>query len=124
MREASTLMLQIVSQGHVAEGGESLRSNVVHDDGDAKTMFAAEDVLEKGRLSRALKHSQRRKHDRRTRREADEKAGEKCHGQSLGRDARFLCALALGALLDAILGHFDEISCVRLEKSQINDCRR
>lgn len=47
-------MLQIVSQGHEEEGWGCLRSNVVHDDGDAKTMFATEDVLEKSRLSRAL----------------------------------------------------------------------
>lgn len=47
-------MLHIVSQSHDGEGWGSLRSNVVHDDGDAKTMLAAEDVLEESRLSRAL----------------------------------------------------------------------
>ena len=92
--------------------GGSLRSNVVHDDGDAKTMFTAEDVLEESRLSRALEYSQRRTNNRRTRREAYQETGEKCHRQSLGGDARLLCALALGALLDAILGHFDEMLCV------------
>jgi hypothetical protein len=60
MREASTLMLRIVSQSHDEEDWGSLRSNVVHDDGDAKTMFAAKNVLEESRLSRALEHSQRR----------------------------------------------------------------
>lgn len=92
--------------------GGSLRSNVVHDDGDAKTVFAAEDVLEESRLSRALECCQRRRNDQQRRGEAYQKAGEKCHGQSLGRDARLLCALALGALLDAILGHFDKMLCV------------
>jgi len=37
-------------------GGVSLRSDVVYNDGDAKAMLAAEDVLEEGCLSGTLEN--------------------------------------------------------------------
>lgn len=94
------------------ERGESLRSNVVHDDGDAKTMFAAENVLEESRLSRALSTVRERKaieerEERRTR-----KPERSVTGSALGGMPGFFALLLLELFLTRFLAISTTVECV------------